>query len=207
MNFDKLRPLWLRVRLKLVFFGRDGRPKVVLGRRCRIEKGCEIKVAAGATLAIEDRGRVRGGCRFDLTKQSILTLGERSEVRHFSIIECGGVVSVGARSVIGAYNWLQGTGNIEIGSDVIIGPGVRIISTTHDTSNPDLPFSQQPLICSYVRIANNVWIGADVVILSGVSIGKNVIIGAGSLVSRDLAENGVYVGVPARRVKDVLSTL
>ena len=178
-----------------------------LGRRCRFERACSIKLGKRSSLRLGDKSALRGGCVIDLAREGSLTLAEQAEIRHYAIIECAGRVMIGRRSVIGAYNWLQGAGEIEIGDDVIIGPGVRIISTTHDISDPDQPFACQPLICGSVWIGNNVWIGADVVILTGVSIGKNVVVGAGSLVTRDLEEGGVYVGTPARRVKEVQSNL
>lgn len=58
-----------------------------------------------------------------------------------------------------------------------------------------------------MHIASNVWIGADVVILGGVSIGKNVVIGAGALVNQDLPSGAIYVGSPARKLKELQSNL
>lgn len=207
MKLDLIRPRLLRLAVK--FAGLLGRRRalVELGRRCRLERSCSLKIGKRSSLRLGDKAALRSGCVVDLGAEGSLTLAEQAEIRHYAIIECAGRVAIGRRSVIGAYNWLQGSGEIEIGDDVIIGPGVRIISTTHDISDPDQPFARQPLICGSVRIGNNVWIGADVVILTGVSIGKNVVVGAGSLVTRDLKEGGVYVGTPARRVKEVESNL
>lgn len=207
MKLDLIRPRLLRLAVK--FAGLLGRRRalVELGRRCRLERSCSLKIGKRSSLRLGDKAALRSGCVVDLGAEGSLTLAEQAEIRHYAIIECAGRVAIGRRSVIGAYNWLQGSGEIEIGDDVIIGPGVRIISTTHDISDPDQPFARQPLICGSVRIGNNVWIGADVVILTGVSIGKNVVVGAGALVTRDLDEGGVYVGTPARRVKDVRSNL
>ncbi len=207
MKLDLIRPRLLRLAVK--FAGLLGRRRalVELGRRCRLERSCSLKIGKRSSLRLGDKAALRSGCVVDLGAEGSLTLAEQAEIRHYAIIECAGRVAIGRRSVIGAYNWLQGSGEIEIGDDVIIGPGVRIISTTHDISDPDQPFARQPLICGSVRIGNNVWIGADVVILTGVSIGKNVVVGAGALVTRDLDEGGVYVGTPARRVKEVESNL
>lgn len=207
MKLDLIRPRLFRLAATLAGLLRRRRARVELGRRCRFERACSIKLGKRSSLRLGDKSALRGGCVIDLAREGSLTLAEQAEIRHYAIIECAGRVMIGRRSVIGAYNWLQGAGEIEIGDDVIIGPGVRIISTTHDISDPDQPFACQPLICGSVWIGNNVWIGADVVILTGVSIGKNVVVGAGSLVTRDLEEGGVYVGTPARRVKEVQSNL
>jgi acetyltransferase-like isoleucine patch superfamily enzyme len=203
MKFELIRP-WL---FRLAGLLRLQRAHVEVGRRCRFERACSIKMGKRSSLRLGDKTTLRGGCVIDLAREGSLTLAEQAEIRHYAIIECAGQVMIGRRSVIGAYNWLQGSGGIEIGDDVIIGPGVRIISSTHDISDPDRPFASQPLICGTVRIGSNVWIGADVVILTGVSIGKNVVVGAGSLVTRDLPDGAVYVGTPAGRVKDLQSNL
>lgn len=207
MKLELIRPWLFRLMVKLTYLFRRERPLLSFGSRCRFDKALSIKVGKRATLRMGRKVALRGGCVIDLARDGCLTLADQVEIRHYAIIECGGKVSIGQRSVIGAYNWLQGSGDIGIGDDVIIGPGVRIISTTHDISDPDQPFSRQPLIGKSVRIDNNVWIGANVVILSGVHIGKNVVIGAGALVNRDLEAGGVYVGVPARRIKEVQSNL
>jgi len=207
MKVDLIRPLLFRLAVMAAHVMRRERPLLDFGRRCRFDKACSIKLGKRSILRLGDKVALRGGCVIDLGREGDLALGDLAEIRHYAIIECGGRVSIGKRSVIGAYNWLQGSGVIEIGDDVIIGPGVRIISTTHDVSDPDLPFARQPLISGSVRIGSNVWIGADVVILTGVRIGKNVVVGAGSLVTRDLEDGGIYVGTPARRIKKVQTNL
>lgn len=207
MKVEQIRPFLMRSWAKFLFFRTGGgyRPVLQFGRSCRIGSQCSIQVGKRSVMRLGNKATLRGGCVFDLAKEGELVLGDQSEIRHYSIIECAGRVSIGNRSVIGAYNWLQGSGEIVIGDDVIIGPGVRVISTTHDVADPDKSFACQPLINKRVQIGNNVWIGANVVILAGVCIGNNVVVGAGALVARDLESGGVYVGAPSRRVKDVRS--
>lgn len=200
---EQFRPRVLGLMTALAYLFRRGRPRIDIGRRCRFERGCSISVGKQATLSLGSKVVLRAGAVIGLSRGASLVLGDDAELRHYAIIECGGRVSIGRRTVIGAYNWLQGSGEIEIGDDVIIGPGVRIISTSHDTRNPDLPFAAQPLIAGKVSIGSNVWIGADAVVLKGVTIGPNVVVGAGALVNADLEAGGVYVGSPARRIKDV----
>lgn len=207
MRWDLIRPWIIAVRVFIRRVMLRHRSCVSVGYRSRVGRSCDIKLGKRAQISLGDKAVVRSGCILDLGRAGSLKLLEQAEIRHYSIIECAGNVTLGKRSVLGAYNWLQGAGRISIGDDVIIGPGVRIVASTHDTSDPALPFARQPLLEGVVEIADNVWIGADVIILTGVRIGKNVIIGAGSLVTHDLAEGGVYVGSPARRIKDVHSHL
>lgn len=87
---------------------------------------------------------------------------------------------------------------IEIGNNVTMAPGVHILC--HDASTKTfLNFTK----IGRVTIGNNVFIGAESVVLPGVTIGSNVVIGANSTVTRDIPENSVAVGSPAR----VISTL
>lgn len=84
---------------------------------------------------------------------------------------------------------------ISIGDNVTLAPRVHILA--HDASTKTfLDYT----IVGKVKIGNNVFIGAESVVLPNVTIGDNVIVGANSTVSKDLASNGVYVGSPARYV-------
>jgi acetyltransferase-like isoleucine patch superfamily enzyme len=96
----------------------------------------------------------------------------------------------------GPNQYIQGSNGIVIGNNVQIGPSVSIISANHDPSDYDLHLPSPP-----VKIGDNVWIGANSVILPGVNIGSNVIIGAGSIVNKDIPSDCVAVGNPCRVIK------
>jgi acetyltransferase-like isoleucine patch superfamily enzyme len=74
--------------------------------------------------------------------------------------------------------------------------GVKIISANHDFKQRENHIKDKPVI-----IEENVWIGANAVILPGVKIGKNSIVGAGSIVTKDVEENVIVAGNPARIIK------
>ena len=88
-------------------------------------------------------------------------------------------------------------GGITIDDNVLIAPRVNIITVNHPL-NPD---QRQGLLLSPVHIKKNVWIGAGATILAGVTIGENAVVGAGSLVTKDVPDNAVVVGSPAKVVK------
>ena len=161
MIFEKIRP-WL---LRIGSYLRRTRPLLKYGKGCRFERSSTLRLGQQAQALLGEKVVLRAGSVIDVARRGRLELGDKAEIRHYAVVECGASVSVGHRSVIGAYNWLQGSGGITIGDDVIIGPGVRIISTTHDISDPDRVFAVQPLIEKPIYIGSNVWIGADVVIL------------------------------------------
>ena len=92
-------------------------------------------------------------------------------------------------------------GEIHIGDRVMIGPNVTLCTTGH----PVYPLYRE-MVAHYslpIHIGNNVWIGAHSVILPGVTIGDNTVIGAGSIVTRDIPANVVAVGNPCRVMREI----
>lgn len=93
------------------------------------------------------------------------------------------------------------TAFIDIGHCALIGPGCKLICTNHSV-DPDERlkgvFYDKP-----IAIGNNVWLGANVTVLPGVTIGDNAVIGAGSVVTKDIPANVVAVGNPCRVVKKI----
>ena len=90
---------------------------------------------------------------------------------------------------------------ISIGNDVLIGNNVIINSGNHNYSNSNLLIREQGHLTSPINIEDNVWIGANSVVLKGVTIGKGSVIGAGAVVTKDVPPKCVYGGVPARLIK------
>ena len=66
---------------------------------------------------------------------------------------------------------------------------------------PEFPPLQQPFIESPTKIEDKVWIGANVTVLKGVTIGKNAVIGAGSVVTKSIPENAIAIGAPAKVIR------
>jgi len=93
-------------------------------------------------------------------------------------------------------NYIQAFNGIKFGSTIELGPGVAIISANHDTSDFLESKKERP-----IEIGSNTWIGANSVILPGVCIGDHVVIGAGSIVNKDIPSYSVAVGNPCRVIK------
>jgi acetyltransferase-like isoleucine patch superfamily enzyme len=104
-------------------------------------------------------------------------------------------ISFGSRTSPGSApgQYIQGENGIILGSNVRLAPGVKIISANHKVDNFQAHQEGPPL-----RIGDNVWVGANAVLLPGVSIGSNTVIGAGSVVTKDIPSGVVAFGNPCR---------
>lgn len=128
-----------------------------------------------------------------------LTIGKSSEIRRHSDIEVNGKLSIGSNVTIGVRAFIQADGEVTIGDGVLLGPDVKIFSTTHQYgSNLEI---HKPLIKGNVFIGNNVWIGSGAIISKDVTIGDNAVIGANSFVNSDVPKNSVVAGSPAKVIK------
>lgn len=98
---------------------------------------------------------------------------------------------------LGIGQYIQAMNGIDIGTNVRLGPGVKLISANHDLLDFEKHLSDEPIV-----IGDNCWIGANAIILPGVSLGNHVIVGAGAVVTKSFFEDDVVIaGNPARIVK------
>ncbi|WP_458012100.1 acyltransferase [Candidatus Solincola sp.] len=114
-------------------------------------------------------------------------------------IDAGNGVSIGSHTHIDVFTSIYGYGGVQIGEKCAIAAGVRIYSQTNQyKAEREKPVIYQPVHHAMVCIGNDVWIGANAVILPGVTIGDHSVIGACSLVNRDVPSGSVVAGIPAR---------
>lgn len=110
-------------------------------------------------------------------------------------------LSIGEGSIIGHFNHIFATGEIEIGKNVLTADKVYISDNQHNFSNINIPILSQSIVqLPKVKIGDGSWIGENVCIM-GVSIGKNCVIGANSVVTKDIPDYCVAVGSPAKIIK------
>lgn len=135
-----------------------------------------------------------------------LTIGSASSVEANTVLHCGGMdwspesghIAIGKHSYIGPNCVLFGAAGIDIADSVLVGPGVVITSHQHTFADRVREIREQPIDFAPVVIERNTWLGANATILPGVRIGAGSIVGAGAVVTRDVAANTVVHGVPAR---------
>ena len=111
------------------------------------------------------------------------------------------VVRIGDRCLIGRGSGIVGHLSIEIGDDVWTGHHVYITDQNHGYDDPDRPISQQVQPERPVSIGSGSWIGHGAVILPGSTIGRNVVIGANSVVRGAIPDHSIAVGAPARVIR------
>lgn len=109
--------------------------------------------------------------------------------------------SFGSNISVHPMCYIEAFGQIEIGSDVSIAHGVTIMSTGHNFERLDTAIKNQGGFCEKVILSDNVWIGAKATILAGNKIGSGCVIGAGSVVTKDVDTDSVIAGVPAKVIK------
>lgn len=114
-------------------------------------------------------------------------------------INCGKHITIGKNVFINFDCIFLALGGIAIEDDVLIGPKVSLITESH----PLNPEERKGLAAKPIRIKKKAWIGANAVILPGVTIGENAVVAAGAVVSKDVPDNTVVGGIPARFIKNV----
>lgn len=110
----------------------------------------------------------------------------------------GGKVILGSNCTVQAYSMVQGHGGCIIGNDVRIAPHTVITAANHVFTDTSRPIREQGLTKKGITIEDDVWIGASCMILDGVTIGKQSVLGAGSVVTKSLPPGSVAVGSALR---------
>jgi acetyltransferase-like isoleucine patch superfamily enzyme len=129
-----------------------------------------------------------------------LRMGKGTIISSFTKFKASdGEVVLGAKCGFGSGCFVTaGVGGLILGDNVIVGPNVSIIADNYGYEKLDVPLEQQTSTSKGIRIGNNVWIGANCVILDGTHIGDNSIVVAGSMVNRRFPPGCIIQGNPAK---------
>ena len=145
---------------------------------------------------------IHRSARMDTPPYRIFSLGDYSVVESFACINNAvGDVMIGDHTRIGLHNTIIGP--VEIGNHVNLAQGITVTALNHNFSDTNKKIDEQGVSTNPVTIEDDVWVGANAVILPGVTIGEHCVIAAGAVVTKDVPPHSLVAGVPAKVIKQI----
>ncbi len=140
--------------------------------------------------------------RMDTPPYRKFSLGDYSVVESFACINNAvGDVMIGDHTRIGLHNTIIGP--VEIGSHVNLAQGITVTALNHNFGDTEKRIDEQGVSTNPVTIEDDVWVGANAVILPGVTIGNHCVVAAGAVVTKDVPPHSLVAGVPAKVIKQI----
>lgn len=153
----------------------------------------------------QHRGRgskIYHSVRMDTPPYRRFSLGRQSVVESFCCINNAvGDVIIGDHTRVGIHNTIIGP--VSIGNHVNLAQGITVTALNHNFSDPDKRIDEQGISTVAVSIGDDVWIGANAVVLPGVTIGSHSVVAAGAIVTKDVPKGSLVAGVPAKIIKQI----
>lgn len=173
---------------------------VIFGQGINIIHGTKISIGDNVILAdrvvLDAKGETNHG----------ITIANDTTISRNVILACkNGSISIGSRCSIGINTLIHAVkgSDVKLGSDVLVGAFSYFVGGgTYSTEKLDIPFKEQNAICrGGINIADNIWVGAYVQVFDGVSVGTGSILGANTVVTKDVSEYDVVAGTPMKVIK------
>ena len=145
---------------------------------------------------------IHRSARMDTPPYRLFSLGEYSVIESFVCINNAvGDVIIGDHTRIGLHNTIIGP--VEIGNNVNLAQGITVTALNHNFSDANKRIDEQGVSTNPVTIEDDVWVGANAVILPGVTIGEHCVVAAGAIVTKDVPPHSLVAGVPAKVIKKI----
>jgi len=195
MFFKALKLLrWLRAQGRKFFYNLAfGTKFKYFGKYCCLEISGDVRIGKHVYIGDQVSLIVEKGASLHIADHSFI--GESCYIKCF-----GGHIEIGRDVSINSKSFINGCGGVTIGDNTRIGTQSIIIASNHKFDDPDV-LVKDAITKQGVQLGENIWLGARVTVLDGVQIANDTVIGACSLVTKPLIESGVYVGVPAKKIK------
>ncbi len=200
MAFFGNLPGILGLKLRSIFYnyliGEKGKNTVLLPH---VTLRCPNKIKLGKNVLIDEYVSldVKG------SDSEGIILGDNTVLEKSALLSTGygGYIKIGKNCGLGPAIQIHGHGGVEIGNNCLIAGQTYIVAASHVFEDPSLPIDSQGFIPQKIVIKDDVWIGAGVKVLGGVTIKRGAVIGAGAVVNKDIEEFEVAAGVPVRVIK------
>ncbi|HZT44226.1 MAG TPA: acyltransferase [Chthonomonadaceae bacterium] len=168
-----------------------GAERIVLGKDVRIHPFATIDCRKDPFLGDDSLG------------DSQVVLEEGTTIcSHAMLLPYGGRIALGKNCSVNPYTILYGHGGLTIGKDTRIAAHTVIVPANHVFSDPHRPICTQGVTAEGIVLGSDIWIGAHVTILDGVTLGDGSVVAAQSVVTRSFSPYSVIAGVPARILKE-----
>lgn len=165
----------------------------LVGKKVQISHGKHIR--CGKSVKFEDYAEIHGLCSEGLVFGDYVTIGRGVMIRPSSYYggDLGYGLTMGEHSSIGPYGYIGCSGKITIGKNVMFGPKCSLFAENHVFSDIKSSIKSQGVEQKGIVVEDDCWIGSSVTILDGVTIGRGSVIGAGTLVTKDVPAGSVVV--------------
>jgi len=161
-----------------------------------------LKLRHGARLQTDGVCFICPGVKLEIGRRATLRVGRWAWIGHGCKIRVHeGEVEIGAKSVLGQECTISAYQHVSIGRECIIADRVMLIDFDHGVTEVERPIRLQGIYKRDVRVGHNVWIGYGACILRGVSVGDNSVIGTSTVVTKQVPEDAVVAGTPARVIR------
>jgi len=139
--------------------------------------------------------------KIEILEELFGSIGKGISIEHNFHCDLGNNIYVGENFYAGFNCTILDMSEVRIGNNCLLGPNVGIYTTGHNINPVD---RHKTGISKPITIGDNVWIGGHSVLIGGIKIGNNSIIAAGTVVTKDIPENTIYAGNPAKKIKDII---
>lgn len=174
---------------------------LLVGKGVQITHGKHIR--CGKNVKFEDYSEIHGLCSEGLNFGDHVTISRGVMIRPSSYYggDYGIGLTMGEHSSIGPYGYIGCSGRITIGKNVMLGPKCSLFAENHVFSDTKSSIKSQGVHQKGITIEDDCWIGSNVTILDGVTIGKGSVIGAGTLVTKDVSAKSIVVDTRTKRIR------
>lgn len=183
------------------FFLKEAHGMLLIGKNVQITHGTNIR--CGKNVKFEDFSEIHGLCSEGLNFGDYVTISRGVMIRPSSYYggDYGIGLTMGEYSSIGPYGYIGCSGRIIIGKNVMFGPKCNLFAENHVFFNTECSIKSQGVQQKGITVEDDCWIGSNVTILDGVTIGKGSVIGAGTLVTKDIPAGSVIFDKREKRIR------